>query len=1143
MIASKNLLKRSIFTITLILLCIPVFSAAGQSVSLDTDALMHDSRDTLYRTPTGAVPLGTDITLRFRTAAGNVDAVNIRGFDMTQQTQFITPMQVITTTPGGYDIWETTLNSGDALTIISYNFAIQSGGETVIYEDDAIDRNGALVEYLKGGVGTAAANGSMDYQIAVYDPEFYTPEWFRNGIIYQIFPDRFRDGDPSNNPEDGAETFYGNIPLYFHETWNEPMLDGRVDLLPDGSGYWNSDFYGGDLAGITEKLDYLQSLGVTGIYLNPIFEARSNHRYDTADFLRIDPYLGTQEDFETLITEAADRDMHIILDGVFNHLSSDSRFFDRYGRFEDVGACESVDSEFRSWFYFRDPRGEESAMCDGENGQLFYESWFGFDSIPKVNNATFATRAYFIRGPESVARTWGTADIGGWRLDVGGDIDNGRDPDNNYWEIFRDIVRLVDNEDVIIGEEWGDGTPWLLGDEWDTVMNYRFRRGIIGMVRGTNFTDNDGIIRGLTPEEFDQVVSSVEEDYPPMAYHAMMNLLDSHDTTRTLFALENDLDAMRLAALTQYTLPGAPTTYYGNEIAINAPSRLDGNILQDDPYNRAPYPWPDTTGDHYPAPNYGMLTYYQTLGEMRHANPALREGEMATLIADTSTYAFARTDAETGNVALVVMNTSDDARTVNIDFTHVLPTGMTLQSVFTGETLTTDSGVASLELAGISGDVWVGQTEAFVTLPAPENVTADGGADLVTVSWDAVEDAAGYVVYRSPVAIGGFEPISDVVAETSFDDTTITNGFVYHYAVAAVSASNLLGEMSASASGVPFDLIDSVEFVAGFGDDETIMLAYNAEVEIQVAITIADVTGQGEVIPGILAQAALVSESNDPTWQAMNFLNSDGDADVYSATLSPSASGEFAKVARFSTNAGETWTEVMLEDERLPILTVEAPEDTQAPEAPSDFAIARASISGVDLVWVGTEADDLAAYRIYRTDQDESTILVAELAADVTAYADQSVVQGNSYVYAITAVDNALNESEQFALDRVTVNQVLLPVTFVVNIPENTTPTDTLYLAGDFGTDALPFWDPAGIALSPFGDGQWATTIEFPEGASIDYKFTRGSWDVVEKGSECEEIPNRQLSINLAELGEPAEDGTYQVIHDVAKWRDLDNCP
>nr|MCU0475354.1 glycoside hydrolase family 13 protein [Anaerolineae bacterium] len=800
------------WALVLVVLALSVTAAAQDAPE---SGLLHDSRDDLFRTPVGAVPFGTSVTVRLRALEGEIDAANVRVYNTRTQSQSVLPLSLAAVTPEGYALWETTLEAGDETTVLYYRFIVRKGARVWYYEDDTLT-SGEYRIADKGGVG-AAMDVSVDasYQIGVYDPEFYTPEWMRNAIIYQIFPDRFRNGDRANDPASGSETFYGELDLIYQETWNAPPVDGRTRTTESGLGYFNSDFFGGDFAGITEKLDYLQSLGVTAIYLNPIFEARSNHRYDTVDFKAVDPILGSLEDFQTLVREAEARGIVLILDGVFNHMSSDSVLFDRYERFEgDLGACESVDSEYRDWFFFEPPTGPEPAACvDDGAGNTYYVSWFGFDSIPKIDNTKFGPRAYFFRGEDSVARLWGNEGIGGWRLDVGGDIDNGRDADNTYWEGFRRVVRSVNPEAVIIGEEWNDSTEWLLGDEWDSVMNYRFRRAIIGLVNGSDFADNDGRIVGLTPAEFETTIRSVEEDYPPMAYRAMMNLLGSHDTARLLYALGDDVESLKLAASVLYSLPGAPTIYYGDEIAIDAPN-IGG---QDDPYNRAPYPWPDESGDHYDAPNEDVLAHYQALGALRKDNPALREGAMVTIEATDEVLSFVRLDAEAGNAALVVVNVSDEPVSYALPAgfaAGVLPAGLSLSPAFgTEETVSSDGG-AAVTVAARSTAIWTVTADAATFMAAQQApaVTAEAATGQVTVAWDAMDGAAAYHVFRSPVAVGGYERItSEPVVGGEYIDTSVVNGFVYHYAVAPANAAGVTGALvTAAAPVVPSYAVDAV---------------------------------------------------------------------------------------------------------------------------------------------------------------------------------------------------------------------------------------------------------------------------------------------------------------------------------------------
>ncbi|MCB9452910.1 MAG: hypothetical protein H6672_15830 [Anaerolineaceae bacterium] len=1143
----RKMLLRLVLVCGLLLVLLSGLFVLAQD-GIDTDALRHDSRSDLYRTPGGAAPFDTTVTLRLRAATGDLDSASVRVWNTREGEQTVLPMQVIATTEDGYDFWEATVETGRKTTVLWYRFIVSKGGQTVYYEDDTRPDNGNFVAANEGGLGAAYSESpDLSFQITVYDPDFVTPEWMQNAVLYQIFPDRFRDGDTSNDPTDGSERFYGELPLYFHETWNEPMLDGRVDKLPNGNGYWNSDFFGGDLAGITEKLDYLQELGVTGIYLNPIFAARSNHRYDTADYLQIDPMLGTLEDFQTLISEADARGIKLILDGVFNHMSSDSVTFDRYHRFDSVGACESLESEYRSWFYFAPPRANQPAPCVGDPDPLYYVSWAGFDSIPRLNNTLLDVRKYIFLGEDSVARTWGREGIGGWRLDVAPDIDNGSDPNNIYWEAFRTVVKSVNPDAVIIGEEWADSSEWLQGDEWDSTMNYRLRAGILGFVRNQDYLDNDSngdrIIRALTPTEFDSVVRAIEEDTPPPAYYALMNVLDSHDTSRLFFVVNDNPQLQKLAALTQFTLPGAPTVYYGDEIALDAPSQDDGGTLQDDPYNRAPYPWTDTEGDTYPAPNEDMLAFYQQIAALRHANPALRTGEMITLLTDDATgvYAFLRLDKAAGNAAVVVLNNGDTAQTVKLYFGGLLPKGLTLEPGLGGQPFSTDTPYPELRVGAHSGNVWTVTTDssAFAINNVPASVTVTGSDGRVTVSWEAVEGANGYLIFRSPVATGGFEwATAGAITDTSYE-IDAPNGFMYYYAVAPLTDTLLLGPMSDSVPGTASAPISATTYVGDATESRTMGLVFGVTAELQAAITIDGVTGAEGQASGVRAQAALVPVGSDlveADWQPMTYTGELDGADVYSITFAPQEVGVFETVARFSTDAGQNWTVVTLPDGTLPQLALESSDDTTAPAAPASVSIVRASLSGVSLIWDAVEDDNLFVYRVYRTNSAGDTLLVAEIpAADGPTYKDTAVVEGESYAYAVSAVDGALNESEQVATDMVAIERQPVAVTFVVTVPTYTT-APGVYIAGDFAGNGYPTWDPAGIPMTQVDDTHWTVTLDLLEGSAIEYKYVRSDWVAVEKGETCEEIANRRVTAT------PDENGLMQVEDTIAKWRDLDGC-
>jgi cyclomaltodextrinase len=395
-----------------------------------------------------------------------------------------------------------------------------------------------------------------------------------------------------------------------HSTWNEPVEDARA------TGFFNRDFFGGDLQGVTEELDYLKSLGVDAIWLTPIFTARSNHRYDTDDYMQVDPYLGGDAAYDALKAAARAKGIRLILDGVFNHTSSDSRYFDKYHRYPDVvGACESASSPYRDWY-----------SITGDCAD--YAKFAGLDTLPQLNHSNPAVLDFVA----SVARHWSPD---GWRLDAAQEIDH------RWWRSFRRAV-----SGPLIGEVTAgpvDATPYLLGDELDGVMNYRFRQAALGFAQR------------LTPAQLDHSLKAILADYPRAASAVSFNLVDSHDTSRVGFVTP---DGQRLVTLLQFTSFGAPMVYYGDEAGIIAP---DKNGFAD-PYNRAPYPWGSE--------DQQLLEYYRKLGAIRHALPALRTGSLKTLSTKGNVYAFERV-APPDKPVIVVLNKGSSAATVSVPGTNL----------------------------------------------------------------------------------------------------------------------------------------------------------------------------------------------------------------------------------------------------------------------------------------------------------------------------------------------------------------------------------------------------------------------------------------------------------------------------------------
>ncbi|MBL8058692.1 MAG: hypothetical protein JNK29_18455, partial [Anaerolineales bacterium] len=826
-----------IFTYTAATHVLTILAGHFADNNVEWDGLRHDSRDPLYRTPGGAVPAGTPVTLRFRTFHNDVTGVKVRFYSVNRSGQQVVPMSLAAADVSCYqagleahtcDFWQATLPGGDPDNYW-YRFIISDGADTDYYADNT----GAL----DGGLG-AASDDPVDnsFALMVYEPAFQAPAWAQDAVIYQIFPDRFRDGNTRNNLPTGYVRYddpvlalpWGTLPEGFCR--NYAGADGascpwRFDTTPPDwsplkEGPRGRDYMGGDLAGVTQKLTYLKSLGVTAIYFNPIFDGGSNHGYDTQNYLAIDPAFGTLRDFQRLVQQAEGLGLRVILDGVFNHLSSDSPLFDRYGHYASVGACESLSSPYRAWFTFHDVAVGTGACTDsqGRPNSASYDGWFGFDSIPVINKSLPAVQQYFLTGPGSVATYWLDQGAGGWRMDVSGDPSF----PNGYWESFRTATKAAEPEALLISETWQKDSTllrMLRGDRLDTTMNYRLRDAVIGFLTPQANWDSKGFAdsgRIISASEFAARVASIREDYPDAAYYSLMNLLDSHDTERILWALTPGADSqagrelnaanlaegkrrLQLASLIQFTMPGAPTLYYGDEVGLTG---------DDDPDDRRTYPWPDKGG----VVDGALLKHYRTLGQLRPQFPSLTAGDLRLLLADDAAGVVAYGRQAGDDAALVAVNRSTVSRTVSIPVAGFLPNGVRLTSFYcvgitTNFTVRVRNGVVSVTLPPLSGMLLLtGFDHADLTPPAaPAGLSVAGERDgQVDLNWAAVPGAAGYNVYRSPLSGGGFAKVNAApLAGLSFTDTGLQNARQYYYVVRALDAAGNESGASGEAAAMP----------------------------------------------------------------------------------------------------------------------------------------------------------------------------------------------------------------------------------------------------------------------------------------------------------------------------------------------------
>ena len=444
---------------------------------------------------------------------------------------------------------------------------------------------------------------SEPFHILVHQKDFAAPSWFFGGVMYHVFVDRFCRGQGAVGTRDDAilnEDWYGGIKQY------APYVGAPVK---------NNEFFGGNLWGVAEKLDYLASLGVTVLYLSPIFKAYSNHKYDTGDYMQIDEMFGGEAALDYLLKETEKRGMKIVLDGVFNHTGNDSRYFNRYGKYDTVGAYQSEQSEYSDWYVF--DRFPDS-----------YQSWWGIEILPKLNPACDACRN-FLAGKDGVAETYLKKGIGGWRLDVADELSD------EFLDLLRQTVKKVsDEQGIIIGEVWenaatkiayGKRRRYFGGSQLDSVMNYPIRNAILAFVK-----ERDA-------RAFYNIVAEIYSSYPKTVCDALMNLLGTHDTERILSILggneiegkdnralsefrmskaarERGVALLKMASILQYTLFGVPSLYYGDEAGIEG-----GH----DPFCRLPYPW----GKEH----RGLLSHYKKLGKIRRTHKAFENGDFRFL--------------------------------------------------------------------------------------------------------------------------------------------------------------------------------------------------------------------------------------------------------------------------------------------------------------------------------------------------------------------------------------------------------------------------------------------------------------------------------------------------------------------------------
>ncbi|MBP3931618.1 MAG: alpha-glucosidase C-terminal domain-containing protein [Peptostreptococcaceae bacterium] len=459
------------------------------------------------------------------------------------------------------------------------------------------------------------------YQITV-SKKVNTPKWFEEGVLYHIFVDRFNKTGKIHNPKKNSFMYanWEDTPMYIKNS------EGEI-------ARW--DFHGGNLKGIISKLNYLKSLGISIIYLSPIFEAQSNHKYDTGNYKAIDPMFGDEEIFKELIKEAKEKGMSIILDGVFSHTGDDSIYFNKYGNYDSLGAYQSKESKYSSWYNFKNYPNE-------------YDCWWGVKSMPNVNENEESYMDYIIRDKDSVINKWMNYGVKGWRLDVVDELPN------KFLDELRKETLKANNESILIGEVWEDASnkisynerrKYLLGNQLNGVTGYVFKNIIL-----------DFLTHKINSSDVYNKFMTIKENYPKYAFKSNLNLLGTHDTPRILTELNEDKELLNLAVAIQMTFEGVPYVYYGDEAGMTGGK---------DPDNRKTYPWKNEDKE--------LIAFYKKMIKDRNNNEVLSRGDTTFLnLENEDVFAYIRhMENSQENEVLVIVNRSNNENTVSINLKEV----------------------------------------------------------------------------------------------------------------------------------------------------------------------------------------------------------------------------------------------------------------------------------------------------------------------------------------------------------------------------------------------------------------------------------------------------------------------------------------
>ena len=1106
------------------------------------DMLYHNTWDSLYKYPFGVVAKGTDVTVRMHAQKGDLQyaRVLVRNTNTNRSDLYnMEKVSTITLHEEEVDIWEGTFTP-DEIGVYGYKFIDGDGDAVKYYCEDGNE----------GKTGTVGDKNGLFFQLTVYDKGYKTPDWMKEAVVYQIFPDIFNNGDTSN---DSAKTnARGEEPIEVQKSWNSlpdnPRLGENniddIDGAYSGDGIWSNDFFGGDIKGIQEKLDYLQSLGVNTLYLNPIAMAASNHKYDATDYKTLDPMFGTEKDFKEFTSELKSRGMHLIVDGVFNHVGDDSIYFDRYGKYNTVGAYEY-------WSYVYDLMNNEGidqevAMTKAEeyfveSGQTFseekwhlwfniknskvdvgttnerydYQGWWGYDSLPEFKSLTkdeaielglakeddeFVNKAsewnnkelvnYIYKDEDSVAKQWINWGADGWRLDVANEVDT------IFWNDFRVEMKAHNENTLILGEIWDDASKYFIGDQYDSVMNYRIRAALIDYLKNGNAT------------RLNDTLMAVYEDYPEEAFYALMNLMGSHDVARAIYILGGGSDSseraelgsydenlgkqrLKLAALFEFGYAGAPTIYYGDEAGVTGSK---------DPDCRRSYPWGNE--------DTSLISFYESIGTIRKENKDLfSHGDLTTLYTgDEDVYVYGRSYKD--NHAVVAINPTNTDAKVTVDLKE-----------FTGNGTNFTDGLDS------SYNVTV------------KNVIGTEGNGQVTLKWDSVKEAKEYKVYSSSFK-GILQTEIKTVENTELTVEGLTNGNRLYFAVSVIDKDGNESPLTWSEELIPHS---EITWIGNLSDVEVKKVDISTAINVSAEVYIENISNAEGVSTGLVGRL-LVKYPGDKDFTLVkgSYAGEVGDNDLFTASFMANKAGQYEYKFEFTTKGSYGFNDKdSIKSTEVKTFELSAVDDGVPAEA-IELETPEEQSGEVNLNWNVVGENNIALYEIVR----DGVVIERIQDASIVSYKDTDVKNKTKYNYEIIAYTNGGNAIKSNSVS-VTPDLVMVEVIFKLKAPSYTPLDATITMPG-----AMNGWDVGYWEMSRNGavTTDWTYTISVLEGETIEYKYVKGgSWaqEALMNYSNPKAANQSKYGCTTGEGGNEKVivvnqgDGKMLVENEVVRWKDM----